>query len=251
MSKLEILGIKANIDNVIKMAIPILDTEGYAVCPDCDSRVNCGTIGLANLEKRHRGKKICEAAQQKRDKEAKTKDGNILSFLKPKATSVRSTVNSAALVHSYKLATHLAIDAIPTASTTAVQDKTISLTFKPVSEPISDSFIKTLQNLVKDLPASVPEASEIDRLAVFGQNPKEFDDAALDADELWEKTLNGILKSTLGWGMEGNMDEIIRRGRWGLDGLVNFATYFVEQRGVSEGLFEGKLTHLVIALKER
>lgn len=23
--------------------------EGYAVCPDCDSHVNCGTIGLANL----------------------------------------------------------------------------------------------------------------------------------------------------------------------------------------------------------
>ncbi|KAF8227847.1 hypothetical protein L208DRAFT_1404914 [Tricholoma matsutake] len=40
------------------MVPPILDTEGYAVCPDCDSRVNCGTIGLANLEKHHHGKKI-------------------------------------------------------------------------------------------------------------------------------------------------------------------------------------------------
>jgi hypothetical protein len=64
-------------------------------------------------------------------------------------------------------------------------------------------------------------------------------------------TLNGVLKSTLGWGTEGNMDEIIRRGRWGLDGLVKFATYFVEVRSVSGGLFEGKLMNLVTVHKQR
>jgi hypothetical protein len=32
-----------------------LDTEGYAVCPDCGSSIHCGTVGLPNLEKRHRG----------------------------------------------------------------------------------------------------------------------------------------------------------------------------------------------------
>jgi hypothetical protein len=108
-----------------------------------------------------------------------------------------------------------------------------------------------LQELVEDLPASVPEASEFDKLTVFGGNPKEFDDPILDAEELWEATLNSVLKSALGWGIEGNMDNIIRRGKWGLDGLVNFATYFVEERGVSGGLFEGKLTNLVTALKKR
>ena len=60
-----------------------------------------------------------------------------------------------------------------------------------------------------------------------------------------------VLKSTLGWGTEGNMDEIILHGRWGLDGLVKFATYFVEKHGVSGGLFEGKLTNLVTVLKQR
>ena len=187
------------------MALPILDAEGYAICPDCDSRVNCGTIGLANLEKRHRGTKICKAAQHKRDKEVKKKkDGNILSFLKPKAASVSSTVNSPAPVHSYKLATHSATDAALVASATSVQAETVSptTTSKPVSGHISDSFIKTLRDLVKDLPASIPEASEFDRLAAFGRNPKEFDDAPLDVDELWETTLNGVLKSTLGWGTE-------------------------------------------------
>jgi len=122
---------------------------------------------------------------------------------------------------------------------------------KPVSDPVVNSFISTFQNLVKSLPEDVPEASKFDRLAVFGGTPQEFDDPALDADELWETTINGILKSTLGWGMEGNMEEIIQRGKWGLDGLVKFATYFVEERGVSEGLFEGKLTYLAVALEKR
>ena len=47
------------------------------------------------------------------------------------------------------------------------------------------------------------------------------------------------------------MDEIIRRGRWGLDGLLDFATYFVEERGMNAGLFEGKLTNLVMPLKNQ
>ena len=224
------------------------------MCPDCDNRINCGTIGIANLEKRHRGTKVCKAAQEKRDKEAKKrKDGNILNFLKPKAAIVPSTVNSPAPVHSYELSSQSEPDASSTASTTNVQGKAIgiSLTSQPVSGPISNIFIKMLQDLVKDLPASVPEASEYDKLAVFGGSPKEFDDPTLDAEELWEATLNSVLKSTLGWGMEGNMDDIIRRGKWGLDGLVNFATYFVEERGVSGELFEGKLTNLVTTLKKK
>ncbi|KAF8223005.1 hypothetical protein L208DRAFT_1412560 [Tricholoma matsutake] len=68
------------------MALPILDAEGYAICPDCDSHVNCGTIGLANLEKCHRGKKICKAAQQKQDKEVKlfVLDGSLNGVLECK-----------------------------------------------------------------------------------------------------------------------------------------------------------------------
>ena len=99
--------------------LPVLDAEGYAVCPDCDSRVNCGTIGLANLEKRHRGKKICKAAREKRDKAKKTKDRTILSFLKPKAAIIPSTVSSQEPVHSYKLALQSIIDTSPTFSATS------------------------------------------------------------------------------------------------------------------------------------
>ena len=96
-------------NTLLQIDDPILDAEGYTVCPDCDAHINCGTIGLANLEKHHHGMKICKATQQKRDKEARTsKNGNILSFLvtvKPKAKIVPSTIISPALVHGYKLIT--------------------------------------------------------------------------------------------------------------------------------------------------
>ena len=81
-----------------------------------------------------------------------------------------------------------------------------------------------------------------------------YDDPSLSADELWETSLNGLFKSALGWGMdpmEGNMDNIIRRGQKGLDGLANFVKHFVVKRGVSMELFEGKLTHLMNKLEEK
>jgi hypothetical protein len=41
--------------------LAVLDAEGYALCPDCDSRIKCGTIGLANLKKRYCRMKACKA----------------------------------------------------------------------------------------------------------------------------------------------------------------------------------------------
>jgi len=174
----------------------------------------------------------------------RSQNGTILSFLKPKAAAVPSTLSSPALIHSSQ---QLAPES--PSLTTALQEP---VTLKPhlVSRPIND-FINKLRNLVNNLPETVPEALESDMLAVFGRNPKEFDHPTLDADELWETTLNNVLKSTLGWGMEGDMSEIVRRGQWGLDGLVKFVTYFVENRGVSQALFEGKLLNLMTALEER
>ncbi|EDR11237.1 uncharacterized protein LACBIDRAFT_324844 [Laccaria bicolor S238N-H82] len=222
-----------NVNNIQEstMEPPALDAEGFAICPDCGSLVNCGMIGLPNLEKRHCGTKVCKTAQQKRDKDVKRKKNRmILSFLRPKAAIVLLTIDGPPPVHSYKLVLQTAS---PTAaSTTTEHGKAVSNSMsKSVLGPISNSFIKEFQDLVKNLPASVPEASEFERLAVFGGNLKEFDDTSLEADELWEESLNGVLKSMLDWGTEGNMDEIICCERWGLDSLVDFATYFVEECG--------------------
>jgi len=97
---------------------------------------------------------------------------------------------------------------------------------------------------------NVSEAGDNDKLAIFGGNPKDFDDERLDPDGLWEEVLNPLLKLHLGWGMEGNMDDIIWKGKKGVVGLVIFVKYFIEERGVSDTLCKGKLTYLLSSIEK-
>jgi hypothetical protein len=84
---------------------PVLDTEGYAECPDCGNKIHCGTVGLANLEKRHRGTKICLETKAKRDKNVKMKkNGSLLTlFSQPKPMLVPSTVSTILPIQSQAL----------------------------------------------------------------------------------------------------------------------------------------------------
>lgn len=117
--------------------------------------------------------------------------------------------------------------------------------------------VSTEQNTIardteaRPIPDTIPEATEYDKLAVFGGSPRDFDNPDLDVDDLWEEVLNKVLKSALGWGEEENMDDVIRRGRNGMDGLMNFVKYFVVKRGVQMSLFEGKLARLVTTLEKQ
>ena len=185
----------------------VLDAEGYAQCPDCGTRIHCGTVGLANLEKRHRGKKICLETKAKRDKSAKTKkNGTLLNFFnQPKPSLVPSTVpvvqpvSSPALPREKTANTKMAVVA---------QERHVPVVKQPGVSP----FVKKLINLATKLPQKIPEASYNDKLAEFGQNPANFDNKTFNHDDLWEEEINPRLKRVLGWGTEGNMKELIRRG---------------------------------------
>ena len=228
-----------------------IDNEGLAICPDCGARVNLGTVGLSNLTKRHRGTKKCLELKAKREKKGKEKvQGSLLTFMKPKPTLVPSTVESIPLVPNTR---------IPMSDPTDLQSL---LEFEPADNKTSDfattqkppvnkrsRFIEKLESMVKRIPNTVPEGSENDRLALFGGNPRNQDITGIDADELWEANLNQFLKGALGWGTEDTMDDVVRRGRNGMDGVLEFARFFIEDRGVNEGLFEGKLSHLVNAVE--
>jgi hypothetical protein len=229
----------------------VLDAEGWAVCPDCLTRINCGPSGLGNLKKQHQGTKVCKETQARLSKKGKKKrDGNILSFFtKPKAAPVPSTVNHSKPVQSHTLPPAASPSAISNAHWQAPAPTTIPV-LKPVLEPIISDFLAKFHNLIERLPDSIPEASEYDKLAIFAGNPAAHDNPSLEGDELWE-VVNPLLKEALGWAMEGNMDEIIRRGRNGLDGLANFVKHFVVKRGVSIGLFEGKLSYLLSKVEEK
>ena len=78
----------------------ILDAKEYTICPDCLTHVNCSTVGLANLEKHHRGKKVCQenkakCAKEELQNQKQKRNGSLLNFFKkPKATHIPSTVSN-------------------------------------------------------------------------------------------------------------------------------------------------------------
>jgi len=209
--------------------------------------VNCGTVGLSNLTKRHRGTKKCLELKLKREKKGKEKvQRSLLTFMKPKPTLVPPLVEGPSFVQN----------------TTISMDPQFFVEFEPadrdtvdlvthMQDPVKQSsqFIKKLEAMVKRIPFSVPEGSEDDILAPFGGNPQNQDIVGIGADELWEANLNQFLKGVLGWGSEDRMDGIVRRGRNGMDGVLEFARFFIEEHGVNEGLFEGKLSQLMNAVE--
>lgn len=135
--------------------VPVIDAEGYTVCPDCDSCINCGTVRLANLEKRHRGKKVCKAAQEKRDKKARKKqngdNGTILAFLKPKAARVSLMVDSRAPAHGTESRSQQSASLRVMISPTIPEDKAASSEV-PDTGLIINNIIDILKDLVDNLP---------------------------------------------------------------------------------------------------
>ncbi|KAF8988283.1 hypothetical protein BDQ17DRAFT_1334627 [Cyathus striatus] len=61
----------------------VIDSEGYAICPECGECKNCSKGGIQSLIHNHMGSEACVTAKLKRDKEGrKKKDGSLLNFFK-------------------------------------------------------------------------------------------------------------------------------------------------------------------------
>lgn len=114
-----------------------LEADGYALCPDCKTRIHCGSVGIANLEKNHHGKKTCVKAKQKHEREEQSaKRPNILTFFnKPKPSLVPSTILGSTPI--------LGLHSVPVAGS---------------------GFLGKLHHLIGSLPDTIPEASDRDKL---------------------------------------------------------------------------------------
>lgn len=223
-----------------------LEVDGYAVCNECKERMKPGPGGIANLEIRHWRSKGC---RERKARNARTKPNqSILGFLKPKPTPVPQKTSAPAMVQGNSNAT--GVQSMCMAATEPF-DRPVKPagTQNPLQMRISSlpnsHFLQKLAQLIQKLPDSVPEATADDNLSVFACDPAQGVDPALGPDELWEESVNGTLKRHLGWGTEAAQEDLIRRGKFGMDGLLNFAAYFVLERGVDAGLFEGKLASLM------
>jgi hypothetical protein len=230
------------------MQLAVLGADGYAICPDCGTRVKCGSAGLANLEKRHRTSDTCKNAREKRDKDQKQKNTSLFNYFKgPKAPAVPSTINRSGPILNHQLTPTGAIynsSAVPSPQPKPV----VQSEHAPV--PVFENVLKEFRHYLDNLPNSIPEMADSDKLAnAFAGHPEIHGDPTLQGDELWEAGLNEFLKSVLGWAMEEDAESLIK-GKKGLERLFDFVKYFIVKRGVSEGLFQGKLTHLFNCLRK-
>ncbi|KAF6751588.1 hypothetical protein DFP72DRAFT_1135958 [Ephemerocybe angulata] len=250
------------------------------VCEICSETISVGYGGLGNYRKVHKNSPKCLKAKERKEKAEtalkKPKNGSLLSFLK-KAKAPHPSISQPS--SSKSILSPFATSSTPSSSTTqlnsapetsppsaspapfqialpepaSTDDDTSAIPSDPylaLKGPSQDEIsamkdrntpvLSRLRLLVTHLPPTVPVATEADELAQYAE-PRRFDDPSIAGDDLWEQVLNSALKRGLGWGGDIDVDVILRRGKLGVEGLLGFVEYFVEERGVSEGLFEGKL----------
>ncbi|KAF8979203.1 hypothetical protein BDQ17DRAFT_1203121, partial [Cyathus striatus] len=214
----------------------VLDSEGYAICPECGIRLNCQHVGISNLTLNHMGKKTCIDNRSKHDKGAKIKkNASLLNFFtKPKAMLVPSTVTHPAIADNPSIPIDVTVRALPVLSKAEIPSTKSIIHPAFVDKPsgghgnlYDNDFLSWFCSAIANLPETVPEATPYDPLTAFSGNPADYDDAELDGDGLWETMLNKHLKSVFGSGNDECMDGFIRHGQHGLGGLANFVQLFV------------------------
>ena len=113
--------------------------------------------------------------------------------------------------------------------------------------PLVDSLKQLAQQLCNNITHCAVDICKPDPLACFNVDPAGYNNKDVSPDELWE-VLNQAMKNGLGWGTSLDVPALLETDGRGIMGLVRFVEYFVEKRGVSEALFEGKLNHLMSGL---
>ena len=111
-------------------------------------------------------------------------------------------------------------------------------------KPSTTAFFTCLRNATNSLPDTVPLATAADTLAQFSGDPT-VDEDDEDAWQMVDKTLNRII------GYGATIEEIstlIRRGKFGMDGLCIWLEKCVSTLRIEEVLLENKVNRLVEAM---
>ena len=113
------------------------------------------------------------------------------------------------------------------------------------SADLLGSLVDRLRAATRMLPVTVRVGTEDDVLAQFSSapfvDPSEYDDAW----EMVDKTLNGAI----GYGTSvAAVSAIIRRGRFGMDGLCDWLETCILEYGIDPNLLEGKVQRLLDAM---
>lgn len=116
------------------------------------------------------------------------------------------------------------------------------------------ALLDQLEGAIDRIPKSAPKATSSHPLCVFAGDPVDSIPSAGEEDDGDWPVINSLFKSCFGWGSreaESSAEKLLNRGPFGLDGMVRFLRFFVEERGLSGALFEPKVEALLKALDTR
>jgi hypothetical protein len=174
------------------------------LCPDCGTDVHVGTAGEKNLATHHNSK-ACKAGYEKKLLDAKLKpNGSILTFFGPRAVPNPPTVLAPPPVHAPT------IDHTQASTSTKSYSSSFPSLPPPASEssssmhpaaldeaiplgccPVAKQLLGELTNKMKQIPDTIPDASEDHCLAIFSGDPAGCVSSELDN---WEDVLNPMMK---------------------------------------------------------
>ena len=240
----------------------------------CQDAVLVGTAGPKGLEQ-HKGKKKCLATIEKRkkvEKEAKTL--TLFSFLQRRDKETASTATETLQMEEKQKAA-IASLILVSRSTHPPLDEEVAKTNTAVQDGEGDEHTQTMQDTagglerekrkgcqhawlllgqlraaIQNIPHRTPEGRASDELANFNRCAASTVCATVTPDELWE-CVNPALDRMLGFGRSNKeIQEIIRRGPFGVQGLCEYLELLVEEGGIVGGLLEGKVSALIGAIEE-
>ncbi|KAJ3514334.1 hypothetical protein NMY22_g14768 [Coprinellus aureogranulatus] len=248
-------------------------SSNTVLCEVCNTRVGLGRGKTGNYHKTHKNTPTCLAQKEKGEREAKRLEAlankpavkpnrSLFEFVK---TLPKKIASASSTKHSLVPSTSKAILSGPSIEISDTEDDAgLSVVTKvnrtapahpaPAQTTKDVRLVQELRKVIARLPETIAEGTEADVLARYGNDPESSFDCyrGIEGEAIWEAGLNVALKEGLGWGDgKTDWDVVIRRGAWGVDGLVRLVEYFVDKRGVPESLFKGKLTLLMEEMEKR
>jgi hypothetical protein len=112
------------------------------------------------------------------------------------------------------------------------------------------SHLQELEAAVKQIPSDTPSTSPEHQLNIFSVDPHTC--IAKPGEDDW-LILNQMMKSSFGWGereMVAAVPKLLNRGTYGLDGFVQFMSFFVQERGLEGALFKTKVKAILKGIED-
>ena len=115
----------------------------------------------------------------------------------------------------------------------------------PVHHPVKSALLSKLESAISTLPASVLVGTKEDDLAQFSGDPIH---SLEEGDDTWE-VIDKALNRVIGYGKTAaEIENIIRRGQYGMDGMLIWLKKCVYTLEIDESLLENKIERLIGAM---